>query len=533
MIELKDNEVIGLKGVIVKYLLYWRLFAFVFVLSLIPAVLYLILYPRTYEIMARVQVLEEQEMGGAGIGLGDAMGLMRSFGLGALSKGSVNIDDELNVISSNAMLRKMAIDLGVNVDYTRPYSFYRLYDNAPYLLTADSVTNERLVEDVDFYVRLKKGNISIRTKSKMHGKHTFNVSSLPALISLPGGDFTLDYAPGKGKEALEDMNITFHPASWTAEEMEEDFLIEEASKTSTVIELSCTDYERNRGVNMLNRLIYLYNEDAGDYKNRESVKTLAYLDGRIDTLLQSLRVVEENIAIYKNANRLTDVEHDVEFYVEQMKEIQVKLIELESQTHLVKMMDDFVKNPANRYNLVPILLNQEGEGSPLTAYNNTLVERTRVIQNSNPDNPLALNLTEQADQLRESVFLSISNTREAALQAINEIKKKEKMLFDKMESFPDQERDYVELKRRQEIIQGVYLVLLQKREEAALTQDLNHEKAKIIDAAYVKSKPVAPRKLFAAIGIALLTLFIPVAYLFFKEQITILIEEYRRAKSYF
>ncbi|MDR1645961.1 MAG: tyrosine protein kinase [Tannerellaceae bacterium] len=534
MMEIKDNEVIGLKSIIVKYLLHWRMFLTVFALSFIPAVLYLVFYPRTYEIMARIQILEEQDMAGGSLALGgETMGLMRSFGLGGISTGSVNIEDELSILTSNALLKKMVNDLGVNVDYKRPYSFYRLYDKNPLLLTADSITRELLNEDVEFMLRHKNGEIHIQTESDRYGKHTFVFPSFPAHISLPNGNFTLDYAPGT-TEAAGNMNITFHPASWVAEELADEFLIEELSKTSTVVELTCTDYERNRGVNMLNRLIERYNNEAGDYKQEESAKTLAYLDARIDTLTRSLRLTEGEIAIYKNTNTLTDVEHDVEFYIEQMRDIQVKLIELESQTHLLEMMDEFVKNPDNKYNLVPILLNQEGgDGSPLMVYNEILVERARVIQNSNPDNPLAINLTKQVDQLRESVFMSISNAQKAVRQAIGDIKEKEKALFARMESFPDKERDFIELKRRQEILQGVYLIMLQKREEVALNIDLNRDRAKVLDAAFVKSKPIAPRKLYAAIGMLFFTLMIPVVYLFCKEQISVLIKEYRRIKDSF
>ena len=62
--EVKDNETIGLKSIIVGYLLHWKLFAGVFLFSLLPAVLYLILYPRTYEIMARIQIQEDKDLGG-------------------------------------------------------------------------------------------------------------------------------------------------------------------------------------------------------------------------------------------------------------------------------------------------------------------------------------------------------------------------------------------------------------------------------------------------------------------------------------
>jgi uncharacterized protein involved in exopolysaccharide biosynthesis len=532
MMEIKDNEVIGLKSIVIKYLLHWRLFLLVFTISFIPAIAYVLLYPRTYEIMARIQIVEDQELGGGNFGLGEAAGLMRSFGLGSITKGTLSIEDELSVLTSNALLKKMVCDLGVNVEYTRPWSFYRLYATNPFLLAADSLTNERLNEDVKFAVRFKDGEILVETKSKKTGKHAFGFSSLPAFIALPNGNFTLDYAPGKTKGDPEDMNIVFYPAGWAAEKLEEEFLIEETSKTSTVIELNCTDYEPGRGADMLNRLIDVYNENAGLYKSEEARRTLAYLNDRIDSITRSLRLIESDIAVYKNANQLTDVEHDVEFYVEQMREIRVKLIELESQSHLVEMMDKFIKDPANKYNLVPILLNQGGEkGSPIMAYNDILLERARVIQNSNKDNPIAGNLTEQADQLRESVFLSISNAQQATQLAIDEIKKRENDLFKMMESYPDKERDFFELKRQQEIFQGVYLILLQKREETALNHDLNKDKAKILDAAFVKEKPVAPRKLYAAIGMMLFTLAVPVIWLFGKEQAKGLIAEYRRAKE--
>ncbi|MDR1500671.1 MAG: tyrosine protein kinase [Tannerellaceae bacterium] len=520
--ETKDNEVIGLKGVILKYMVYWKFFLAVFVISFIPAIAYLVYYPRTYEIMARIQIAEGHDLGSAGLGMSEAAGLMRSFGLNSIAKGALNIEDELGLMTSNALLKKMVSSLGVNVDYKRPHSFYRLYDENPYVLTAGEATADRLSDKILFAVRHKDGLIHINTKSDMYGKHSFTFTSLPATITLPEGDFLLDRTMQKVKGEDQDINITFRPAGHVAEQIEKDFVIEDVSKASTMIELSCMDYERKRGIMMLNKIIELYNEATKTYSDIENSKTITYLDLRIDTIIGALQYVEKDIATYKNANTLTDVEQDVTFYVEQMRDIQVKLIELESQSHLVEIMDRFVKDPGNKYSLVPALLNQESENSPLTLYNNMLVERARVTQNSNVDNPLVISLTQQVDQLRESVFSSISNARQATQQAIEEVKRKERAIFDKMESFPAKEREFVELKRQQEVLQGLYLILLQKREETALSLDLEHDKARIIDPAFVKSKPIAPRKLHAAIGIMLLTLIIPVSYLFFKEQLDVL-----------
>ena len=399
----------------------------------------------------------------------------------------------------------MVLKLGVNVDYCEPFSLgYRLYDESPLKLIADSATNARLAEAVEFSVFVKNGKAEVSAESVNMKKKHFSFPSLPATIELPMGNFTLDFAPGKKDITSAKLDITYNPAGWVAEDLEKEFLIEGSSKTSNVIELSCTDYEKNRGTDMLDTLIAIYNKEAEAYKKGEARKSLVFLDGRIENIIAELAAVENQIEEYKSKNQLMDIEHDVQFYVEQMKELQTKLIELEAQSNVINMMDEFVKDPANKYNLVPVLLTaQEGEkGSALTSYNEVLLERARVIQNSSINNPLVGTLTEQADKLRGSVIETIGN--------------------------PVAERQFVELKRRQEIIQGVYLILLQKREETALILGQTRDKARVIDPAYVKSKPVGPRKLFALIGMLVLTLVIPISYLFVRRQSSLLIQEYKK-----
>lgn len=531
--EYKDNEVIGLKTIIVKYLLHWKLFLGVFLFSFIPAIAYLICYPRTYEMMARIQIQEDKELGGGGFGLGEAAGLMKSFGLGG-GGGVINIEDELMTLTSNKLLRDMVLELGINVEYFKPFTLgYRLYDDVPYKMTADSLSNANLEEDVEFTVRKSGDKINIKAENKRIGKMNFEFSSLPATIELPMGQFTLSYVEGKENLANDKYNIVYHPAGWVAEDLSEELMIEEYSKSSNVIELGCTDYEKRRGVDMLNTLIALYNMRADEYKKSEARKTIAFLDGRIADIIKELSDVEGQIQRYKSKHQLMDVEHDVQFYVEQMKELQTKLIELQAQENVVGMMDAFVKDPANKYNLVPALLSaQEGEkGGTLTKYNEVLLERARVIQNSSINNPLVATLTKQADELRVSVFKTINNAQKGLELSIAEVRSKEKAIFDKMNNFPEAEKDYVDLKRQQEIVQGVYLILLQKREETALVLGHAREKAKIVDSAFVKSKPIGPRKLYAAIAMLFLTLVVPVVYLFVKEQYYSLKDEFIRIKE--
>ncbi|MDR2496219.1 MAG: tyrosine protein kinase [Tannerellaceae bacterium] len=526
----KDKEVVGLKTLIVGYIAHWRLFLGTFAAACIIGVLYLWLYPRTYEIMARIQLQEDEGITGSIPGLGgDAAGLMKSFGLGSIMGGSIMLEDELNIIKSNVMMRRVAFTLGTNVEYSHPLSFYHLYNTTPYRLTTDSATDRRLLGDIRFKVRADGGQIKVRSKSERVGKHQFAFASLPAVIEHPEGSFRLDYA-GAGREPV-DLNIRYKPSGWAAEEMDKEFLIEEYSKSSNIIELSCTDYERDRAIQTLNLLIEYYNREAETFKQKRHSKALAYLDARIDSVTYALRTIEFRIAEYKHRNAMTDVEYDVQFYVNQMRDIQTKLIELETQIYLIRLMDDFVKNPSNKYTPMPGLMSPEGDkATSIQNYNQVLIERARIIQNSNEQNPLVANLTIQADKLRESVFLSIANMQTASGQALASVKEKEQQIFALMRRIPDQERDYIDLKREQEIIQGIYLILLQKKEETALQEGLNQDKVKIVDPAFVKKKAVAPRKIFAAIGIMMLTLIFPVVWLFIKDQILEIAAEYRRRK---
>ncbi|HCC52433.1 MAG TPA: tyrosine protein kinase, partial [Porphyromonadaceae bacterium] len=100
----------------------------------------------------------------------------------------------------------------------------------------------------------------------------------------------------------------------------------------------------------------------------------------------------------------------------------------------------------------------------------------------------------------------------------------------KMKTIPEKEREYLSYRRDQEILQGVYLMLLQKREETVLSLGKNTERARVIEPAYVKQRPLGPRKLYAAIGILVLTLIIPVGYLFSKDLYVSLKEEYKKTK---
>lgn len=523
-----DKEVINLKRIIINYLHHWKLFLVSFLISSVFAILYLVLYPTTFEIIASVQLQEDQSVGPASIGMGEASGLMKSFGLGSIGSGAINMDDELAKFLSVDMMEKMILELGVNVKFLKPWAYkHYMYSGVPITLVPDSTTNKTLRTYVDFDIDIKKdGSVVVKTEADKV-RNRFDFSSLPATVDLAQGRFTIGYKT----DAVFPYSVAVQvqPAIWMAEGLIEDFLIEEYSKTSKVIEITYRDHEKIRGENMINTLISVYNDQERDFKIESGNTSLVFLDGRIVSIMDELSLLEIKIEQYKTKNKMTNIEADILFYVEQMKELQIKIIEAETQYRLIELMANYINDPMNANKLIPALVStsEKGESNPITIYNEALLERERLMQTSEEENPLLNSINTRISQLRQSVFLSIENTRKGVKMLIDDLKYKENAILSKMGDVPLLEREYLDYRRQQEILQGMYLILLQKREEVQFSVGDVQDKARVINAAYVKENPVAPRKLFAVLGIFFFTIIVPIGFLFAKEQIVDFVKEYK------
>lgn len=525
----KDKETIYLRNIIIDYIRNWKVFLIAALISLIPAILYLVFYPRTYEFMSKIKIQEDKGLGSSGIGLGEAAGLMKSFGIGGSGSGVVNIDDEIATLSSNWLLKKAILKLGLNVSYEKPFSFRKLYLESPIYVLLDSISQERLDRRVSFEVKLQS-DASVLIKETASGKK-FVFGSLPAQIILPEGTFDFLYRDSLHQKSLSKLNVTVSPASWVAEDLINSIVVEEYSKSSNTIELTYTDHSKKRGVDFLNVLMDEYNTSSSFIKTEEGTKAMTFLEGRINGVLEELNKIEYEIEAYKIKNKMTDIESDILYYTDALKSLREKIIGLESQSYIIKYLDTYVKNPDNQYNLIPAMLSVgEGDnGSAISVYNEALIERDKIKKSSKEGSPLAELADNQVDKLRGSVILAIGNAYKATQQVLGDLKLQEKTILDKMGYVPTFEREFLDYKRQQEILQGIYLILLQKKEEIALSLGKEREKGYVLDSAYAKYKSIAPRKLYALLFVIIFTILIPIIYLFVRDRLKELIIAYKQS----
>ena len=526
--ENKDRENVSLKGIFVKYLRRWKLFLAVFILSFIPAFLYLTLYPRTYEFATSILLQEENDSPMSGLGLGGAAGLMKSFGIGSGSS-SINVDDEMEILASNRLFRLMIQTLGINVNYSKPFSLYKMYHEAPLKLSVDSATMANLQDEYRFTVSVAPGRIKVNVKTWLSGlNETFTYASLPAVVKIDRQTFMLDFDNDGSPTNTFKLKIRVSPASWMAEALKKKIQIEDVTNASYVLLLTYSDHSRPRGLDILNTLINEYNHDMEAFKQLEAGKTMMFVNSRITEIVTALEKVETNIQEFKTKNDMTLLESDVLLYSDLFKELKTALTETEMKAYSIDLLDNYIKDPENINKAIPSVFSvTEGEKGVINEYNKAIGEREKILMNSNEANLMVQMANTQVDVYRKSVIAMIDNARASISKELASLQSQENDLMKKFKSVPEKEREYVGFVRDQEILHGIYLLMLQKREETILSISKQLDRARVIEPPYIKKKPLAPRKLYTGIAIIILTLVVPVGYLFAKDLISSIKEEYK------
>ena len=512
-----NTENVGLLDIIVKYLRNWKLFLIAFLFATVMAVLYVLFYFETYAGETRMQIVSEKGMGPGNIG---DLGIMKTLGMGG-SLGSINMDDETQIVKSHVVLQEVVLTLGLQVSYSYPAFFaYELYKDNPLIIKADSATFTQLEKEVLIEVDIAPGKITGTVKTNDRPKESFTFTSLPAVIKTQQGEFTLDYSGKIAAPESFSMNIEIIPISWKIEKLAKQISIDNYSKNSNIIILEYEDNERQRLKDVLNTLVAKYNQYTTKIKNNDGGKSIRFLDERLATIYTDLKNAELTIEDYKSKNHYTDIESDVKLYTTQLVELQRNIIEHETGLYSIELLEDFIKKDENKYELIPSLLNSKiGDiGTVLTEYNELLIKRATVLEQTHESSAVILTYNKQLESLRKSVALTIKNSKEGMTLSLKNLKNKESKLLSKIGNVPSYEKEYTDSRRQQEILQNIYLYLLQKREEIALSIGEEKDKGQSLYPTYIKKQRVAPRKLYAAIGIMAFTLIFPVCFLFCKEQ---------------
>lgn len=511
-----------------------------FVLSVLLCILlagaYLYWARPSVTIVGKMQLKESKKESGLSASLA-ALTSSIPFGLGSSLGAATNGDVETEIIKSTLLVRDVVNDLGLHTSYRlRKWGRSRLlYQDQPVNVTIDPVHLQWLDKKLPLTVHLIKLNIHKTADGyEVEGllkknKDEFDLPSqtfakLPATVKTAVGALTITENTGLTPEQQElyqegyTLTVTIVPPMIAANAFLANLEIDPATKkSSTILNISLKDESVLRGIDFINRLVEVYNRRSNDDKKEELMKTDAFVNERLAKVDAELGSTDADWEQFKTKFHITDPQVDAQQAMSMKSGYETKLVEIGAQLQIVDYLSDYVNNPANRYALIPssVGLDKTSSAGSLTEkYNEMVLERNRLLKSVSEQSPQVQLITKTLDDMYPSVQAAFRQVRQAVNLQRQSVEREYNKYMSRVGNAPGMERAMTDIGRQRNIKQGVYLVMLQKREETAMELANVSEKGKLIDETQVDPASVKPKKKIVLLAAVFLGTLIPLCILF-------------------
>lgn len=490
-------------------LAYWPVLAVCVVVTMLAAYIYLRYTTPRYMSYAKVLIKDEKKSGSMGEGQ-----LLQELGLQTTA---ANIENEVEIFKSRTLMKKVVDELQLNIHYYAPGRIK---------------TSEYYYSDLPFrFVPLfDNGNVPLRYKYqiKINGDKGFTITDKKNSWSGAWGDtVNLPIGPVVIKDRrklanpsyeLDECSIEIKATEYQAIKTLRQLDVDPVNKAS-ILQLSVSDVLPERGEDILNELIEAYLQANIDDRNKTLDATVEFIDERLKGVTYELSGIEKNIEQFKSSRKLTDLSEQSKMLLNYTSEYARQLTDKEVKLSVVESLEQYLNDERNRERIVPssLLVEDDAAMNAMKSYNDLQLKRAALLMTSTEDNPFVVNLDKQLENIREDMIRSLAAMKQAIQVSIKELESRAGFVDAQIRQVPEEERIYLEYSRQQNIKQELYLFLLKKREESAISKSSTVANARIVDPAKSDTVPYSPKPMRIYLAAFALGLILPGLWIFIKE----------------
>ena len=490
----------------------WYWFLISISLCVVAAMLYLHYTPAIYHRTATVLVKDNRKGGAAEItAFSDIMG-----GIGRSS-----VDNEVYIFESRHIMEKVVerYDLATSYTMKEDIRTIDIYGREPMLvkfLTADKRDKGQF-----HYSILNDGRV--RVYNFLPENETFSVTVNPGdTVATPLGDIVLVATPFAKSIGSNEVTVTRLPHNEITEYYRRAMNSNIANKMASIITLTMHDQVPKRAEDVINGVIHAYNTAAIDDKRTISDLTGAFIRERLETLREELQVADDQIANFKQENKIYSTDEEAALSAREIMRLNEEGLSLEANLEMANYILEYVRSDKSSEGLIPAsTVSMSGIigslASEIEKYNSYLLDYQRLKSSDSESNPVIISLKAMIVSLRGSIITSLESHIDGLKLQISQLNREKLGANSRMESSPSKEKQMLSFARQQKVKEELYLYLLTKLEENALTSATAESTARVIDDAYGRDKPVSPNRRLILLAALLFGAALPFAILYLNE----------------
>ena len=514
----QSEEQINIQEILFRYLIHWPWFVVSVIVCVAVAWGYLRLATPVYNVSATVLIKDEKKGGGANMS-----SELEKMGMNGFVSSSSNIENEIEVLTSRTLAREVVSSLGLFVTYMDEDKFPKreLYRTSPVLVSLTPQEADKLPQTMEVGMSLHPSgvmDVQIKVGEKEYGKR---FDKLPAVLPTDEGTvafFTNNdtLSSVRPESVTKERHITAYinrPFS-VAKGYAGSLSITPTSKATSVVTVSLKNSNTQRGKDYIDKLLEMYNVNANNEKNEVAQRTAEFIDERIGIISKELGSTERDLENFKRSAGITDLTSEAQIALAGNAEYEKKRVENQTQINLVMDLQRYLQG--TEYEVLPsnVGLQDAGVAGAIDRYNEMVSERNRLLRTSTESNPAIVNLNASIRAMRGNIQTTLDATLKGLEITKTDLVREAGRYSRRISDAPTQERQFVSIARQQEIKSGLYLMLLQKREENAIVLAAIANNAKIIDEAQAEGAPISPKRMTIYLAALVFGIGIPVGIIY-------------------